>query len=67
MPADISAELVRLARKTETDIPAVWRAAVSVGVEQALLNMTIAEKRAVLEARAANDNTPRKKTAADTT
>ncbi|ARP99671.1 hypothetical protein [Pseudorhodoplanes sinuspersici] len=56
MPGEISAELVKLARQIEADIPAVWRAAVAVGVEQALLNMSIAEKRAVLEARAANDN-----------
>lgn len=63
MPGDISAELVRLARKTETDIPAVWRAVVAVGVEQALLNMSTSEKRAVLEARAANDNVPRKRKA----
>lgn len=61
MPGDISAELVKLARQVEVDVPAVWRAAVAVGVEQALLNMSIAEKRAVLEARAANDNTPRKR------
>lgn len=61
LPGDISAELVKLARQIEVDVPAVWRAAVAVGVEQALLNMSIAEKRAVLEARAANDNTPRKR------
>ena len=60
LPEGITTELTRLARQIEVDIPAVWRAAVAVGVEQALLNMTTAEKRAVLEARAANDNTSRK-------
>lgn len=59
MPAEVAGALVTLARQIERDVPAVWQSVVAVGVEQALLNMTIAEKRAVLEARAANDNVKR--------
>lgn len=65
LPPDLAGELTALALKMQHDIPTTWAAVVAVGVEQALLNMTIAEKRAVLDARnarnrAANDNTKRR-------
>jgi hypothetical protein len=65
LPPDSAGELTALALKMQRDMPTTWAAVVAVGVEQALLNMTIAEKRAVLDARnarrhrAANDNTKR--------
>jgi hypothetical protein len=61
LPPDLAGELTALALKMQRNMPTTWAAVVAVGVEQALLNMTVAEKRAVLDARnrAANDNTKR--------
>jgi hypothetical protein len=60
LPPGLAGELTALALKLQRDMPATWAAVIAVGVEQALLNMSITEKRAVLEARAAgyaaNDN-----------
>lgn len=62
LPPDLAGDITALALKMQRDVPATYAAAVAVGVEQALLNMTIAEKRAILEARtecparANNDN-----------
>lgn len=64
LPPEVAGEITALALKMQRDIPATYAAAVAVGVEQALLNMTIAEKRAVLEARHANDNNRREEPAA---
>lgn len=57
---DLAGELTALALKFQLDMPATWAAVIAVGVEQALLNMSITEKREALDARtagyAANDN-----------
>ncbi|WP_184515906.1 hypothetical protein [Tardiphaga robiniae] len=66
LPPDLAGELTALALKLQLNMPATWAAVTAVGVQQALLNMSIAERRAVLDARsarrkrAANDNTKRR-------
>jgi hypothetical protein len=65
LPPAFAGDLTALALRANSDIPTTFAALVAVGVEQALVNMTIAEKRAVVEARAAgyaaNDNIKRRR------
>lgn len=70
LPPDLAGDLVALARRGEMTIPEVWRAVLDVAVEQRVLAMDVAERRAIREAhharifnrKQANDNTPRKRT-----
>jgi len=48
LPAPIAGDVIALARKLETTVPELWSAIVAVGVEQKLLNLDIANRRAIL-------------------
>lgn len=58
LPPDFAGEITALALRMQHHIPTTWAAVVSVGVEQALLKMSIDEKRSVLEARSARGRPP---------
>jgi hypothetical protein len=49
LPPELAADLVALARRAETTIPNVWREALNVAVEQRVVGMEIAERRAIFE------------------
>jgi hypothetical protein len=49
LPAELAADLVALARRAETTVPHVWREALNVAVEQRVLGMEMAERRAIIE------------------
>jgi len=51
LPAEIAGDIVTLARKMETSVPELFAAAVSIGVEQRILNQSIAARRAILAER----------------
>jgi len=48
LPPELAGDVVAVARKIETSLPQLFAAVVSVGVEQKLLNMDIAERHAIL-------------------
>ena len=50
LPPDFAADLIALAQRAETTIPAVWREALNVAVEQRVLGMAMSERRAIIEA-----------------
>lgn len=66
LPPDIAGDVVALARKLEVSVPGLWSSVLAVGIEQKLLNMDIAERRAILADRDERKNgyTPERKRAA---
>lgn len=51
LPLDVASDVTALALRLESDLPATWATVVAAGVEQALLNMSIEERHAVMSAR----------------